>query len=241
LTVTWLARIPAQKRRGKLTCASTGRQSGAVSPEAFMTLSRSGPGGLNGLVHIGIDETSYRKGHKYITVIVNHDTNTVVWVADGHGKSVLEQFYKALTDEQLSSIKVVTGDGARWITDCVNEFTPDCERCALIHSMWSNGPWRPWTKSARIAGTPLMRRLSSFAAKKTRRSVAARRQMTKPQQRYKEARDAGFRTQAVCTYSLGKAPENLTENQKIRLDMIQANDPKLYRAYCNERIPAAAV
>lgn len=52
-----------------------------------------------------------------------------VWVADGHGKSVLEQFYKSLTDEQLASIKVVTGDGARWITDCVNEFTPDCERC----------------------------------------------------------------------------------------------------------------
>ena len=84
---------------------------------------------LNGLVNIGIDETSYRKGHKYITIVVNHDTNTVVWVADGHGKSVLEQFYKSLTDDQLASIKVVTGDGARWITDCGNEFTPDCERC----------------------------------------------------------------------------------------------------------------
>ena len=23
----------------------------------------------------------------------------------------------------------MTGDGARWITDCVNEFTPDCVRC----------------------------------------------------------------------------------------------------------------
>lgn len=84
---------------------------------------------LDGLVNIGIDETSYRKGHKYITVIVNHDANTVVWVGDGHGKSVLEQFYKAFTDEQLSSIKVVTGDGARWITEYVNKFTPDCERC----------------------------------------------------------------------------------------------------------------
>ena len=84
---------------------------------------------LDGLVNIGIDETSYRKGHKYITVVVNHDTNTVVWVGNDHGKSVLEQFYKALTDEQLASIKVVTGDGARWITECVNKFTPDCERC----------------------------------------------------------------------------------------------------------------
>ena len=58
---------------------------------------------------------SYKKGHKYITVIVNHDTNTVVWASEGHGKSVLEKFYKQLTPEQLSSIKVVTGDGAKWI------------------------------------------------------------------------------------------------------------------------------
>lgn len=84
---------------------------------------------LDGLVNIGIDETSYKKGHKYITVIVNHDTNTVVWAAQGHGKGVLKQFYETLTPEQLSGIKVVTGDGARWITECVNEYTPDCERC----------------------------------------------------------------------------------------------------------------
>ena len=82
---------------------------------------------LNGLVHIGIDETSYRKGHKYITVAVNHDTNTVVWVADGHGKSVLEQFYKYLTDEQLAGIKVVTGDGARWITDVEGRNNPSTD------------------------------------------------------------------------------------------------------------------
>ena len=34
-----------------------------------------------------------------------------------------------------------------------------------------------------------------------------------------------------AAYSLGKAPEHLTENQKIRLNMIQANDPQLFRAY----------
>ena len=84
---------------------------------------------LDGLVRIGINETSYCKGHKYITVIVNHDTNTVVWAAERHGKDVLTQFYEQLTDEQKATIKVVIGDGARWITDCVNEFTPDCIRC----------------------------------------------------------------------------------------------------------------
>ena len=32
-------------------------------------------------------------------------------------------------------------------------------------------------------------------------------------------------------YALGKAPENLTENQEVKLAMIQANDSRLYRAY----------
>ena len=53
----------------------------------------------------------------------------MVWASEDHGKSVLEKFYKQLTPEQLSSIKVVTGDGAKWITECVNEYTPDCAHC----------------------------------------------------------------------------------------------------------------
>ena len=57
---------------------------------------------LEGLVNIGIDETSYKKGHKHITVIVDHDTNTVGWASEGHGKSVLEKFYKQLPPEHLS-------------------------------------------------------------------------------------------------------------------------------------------
>lgn len=68
---------------------------------------------LTSLVRIGIDETSYKKGHKYITVIVNHDTNTVVWAAPGHGKAILDRFFQGLTEAQRNSIQVVTGDGAR--------------------------------------------------------------------------------------------------------------------------------
>ena len=45
---------------------------------------------LDGLVKIGTDETSYRKGHKFITIVVNHETNTVVWATQGVGKTVLE-------------------------------------------------------------------------------------------------------------------------------------------------------
>lgn len=52
---------------------------------------------FDNLVRIGVDETSYRKGHKYITTVVNHDTGNVIWVAKGHGKTIFEQFFKLLT------------------------------------------------------------------------------------------------------------------------------------------------
>ena len=41
---------------------------------------------FDGLVRIGIDETSYKKGHKYMTVVLDHDANRVVWCAKGHGR-----------------------------------------------------------------------------------------------------------------------------------------------------------
>ena len=44
---------------------------------------------FDNLEKIGIDETSYRKGHKYMTVVVNHDTGKVVWVAPGHELTTL--------------------------------------------------------------------------------------------------------------------------------------------------------
>ena len=40
---------------------------------------------------------SYRKGHKYITVIVNHDTNTAVWASNKHGKEIFSKFLESLT------------------------------------------------------------------------------------------------------------------------------------------------
>lgn len=94
---------------------------------------------LDNLVHIGIDETSHKKEHKYITVIVNHDTNTVVWVSLGHGKSVLKKFYQQLTPEQLASIKVVTVTVQNGSQSVSMSLLP-IAFAALISSMLYSGP-----------------------------------------------------------------------------------------------------
>jgi transposase len=38
---------------------------------------------FDGLYRIGIDEISYKQGHRYLTVVVNHDSGRLVWAAKG--------------------------------------------------------------------------------------------------------------------------------------------------------------
>lgn len=98
----------------------------------------------DGVSRIGIDETSYRKGHKYITVVTDHDTNQVIWVGDGTGKDVLNKFFAELTQEQRENIKLVSADGAKWIKTCIEEWLPNaremyrCISCSFLGNR-SNG------------------------------------------------------------------------------------------------------
>lgn len=157
---------------------------------------------LDGLVNIGIDETSYRKGHKYITVVVNHNTNTVVWVGND--------------------------DGARWITECVNKFTPDCERCVdPFHVIeWAMEALDAVRKERWHAAHEKAMKLVNDHPQKRGKPRADDRNAAMVH----DARKAASEIKGAV-YSLGKVPEHLTENQKIRLNIIQANDPQLFRAY----------
>ena len=47
---------------------------------------------------IGIDEKSYKKGHKYVTIFTDLDTGNVIFVCEGKDDSTLAQFYEKLFD-----------------------------------------------------------------------------------------------------------------------------------------------
>lgn len=87
------------------------------------------PRRFGNLKRIAIDETSYQKGYKYITTVMNLDNGEIVWAADGFGDEVLKQFFQQLTDEECASIEFVAADGARWITRQVEAFCPNAVRC----------------------------------------------------------------------------------------------------------------
>jgi transposase len=66
---------------------------------------------LNGLYRIGVDEVSYRKGHRYLTVVADHDRQgAVVWAKEGKNHAVLESFYDELGPERLARLEAVSLD-----------------------------------------------------------------------------------------------------------------------------------
>jgi len=84
---------------------------------------------LHGLRRFCVDETSYEKGHSYITVIYDMDRNRVVWLKKGFGVEVFSEFCELLSEEDRRSIAVVAGDGAKWIDTCVKKYFPNAKRC----------------------------------------------------------------------------------------------------------------
>ena len=104
------------------------RTAGDIAGRVAGRLESGMPCMFDGLTAIGVDETSHRKGHTYITVVVDHERKRVIWARDRYGKQVLDLFFEELTPEQRASIRIVTGDGARWIDSSVAEYCPNAER-----------------------------------------------------------------------------------------------------------------
>ena len=85
---------------------------------------------LEELYRIGVDEVSYRKGHRYLTVVADHDREgAVVWVAEGKDHSVLETFYDELGDERTQKLEVVTLDMGGAYEKATNAKAPHVIQC----------------------------------------------------------------------------------------------------------------
>ena len=65
---------------------------------------------LDGLVEIGIDEVSWRKGHRYLTLVADHGRRQIVWGAEGASAKVADEFYAQLGPERAGQIAAVSMD-----------------------------------------------------------------------------------------------------------------------------------
>jgi len=83
---------------------------------------------LQGLVAIGCDEISYRRGQRYLTSVVDHATGAIVWCAAGRNAKTLQGFFDELGDRR-SSIRAVSIDMAGGYEKAIRTSVPHAEVC----------------------------------------------------------------------------------------------------------------
>jgi transposase len=84
---------------------------------------------LEHLYRIGVDEISYRRHHNYLTIVADHDTGGVVWVAKGKRGAALEGLYDALGPDGRSRIEAVSMDLGTIYRDATRRRIPDATIC----------------------------------------------------------------------------------------------------------------
>ena len=78
-----------------------------------------------GLERLGFDEISIRKGHRYLTVVVDHHTGRLVWAHAGRDRKTVEKFLDLLGKERCEQLQLVSCDNAEWITGPVVRAVPE--------------------------------------------------------------------------------------------------------------------
>ena len=180
---------------------------------------------LEGLRRIGIDEISYKKGQRYITVVVDHDTRRLVWAAPGRDRATVGAFFDALGPERSALLTHVSADGADWIGYVVGKRAPQAIRCADAFHVVA------WATEA----LDVVRRQALANA----RALARAEGKGRPGRPRKDGTQASGprpgheRTRALqrARYALWKNPENLTSAQQTKLAWVATTDPELHRAY----------
>src|SRR4051794_21451507 len=157
---------------------------------------------LADLKRVGIDEISHRRGQRYLTVVVCHDTGRLVWAAPGRDRRTVEAFLEALGQDRCQQIELVSCDMAAWIA------APLAER--LGHAVRCVDPFHV-VQLATDALDEIRREVWNEARKAGQTTVA------------RELKGARF--------ALWKNPEHLTRRQRGKLASIQQTNQRLYRAY----------
>ena len=199
-TAAWLAVHTSRVAVAELlrvAWRTVGRMLTRVAEETGASIDR-----LEGLRRIGIDEISHRKGHRYLTVVVDHDTGRLVWAAPGHDEATLGRFFDALGEHRSGQLSLVSADAADWIANAVATRCPQAVLCLdPFHVV-------RWATDA----LDEVRRQTWNAARRSGQPALAR-----------ELKGARF--------ALWKNPEHLTVRQRSKLARVADVNQHLYKAY----------
>lgn len=118
--VAWCAASMDKSATFRL-CRIAWRTVGAIC--ARVVADELDPARLDGLFQIGIDEISWRRHHRYITLVVNHADAKVIWAGEGKGKKSADGFFDELGAQRCKDIQAVSMDLSPGYAASVREHT----------------------------------------------------------------------------------------------------------------------
>ena len=74
-----------------------------------------------GIIAIGVDEISRRKGHKYVTMVYDLTRMSLIWCGEGRSKETLRKFFSEWGEERTGAIQAVCLDMWRPYDDVIAE------------------------------------------------------------------------------------------------------------------------
>jgi transposase len=160
------------------------------------------PDRLSRLVDIGVDEISWRKHHRYLTLVSDHDTGKIIWGKPGKDTATLAAFFDELPDGAAERIEAVSMDMGPAYAKAVRTHAPEAVICF--------DPFHV-VQLATDALEALRRQVWQAARKLPNKRIA---------KKFKGAR-----------WALLKNPDTLTEDQAATLAEIKRSGGILWRAY----------
>jgi transposase len=160
------------------------------------------PDRLHNLFEIGIDEVSWRKQHRYLTLVADHIRGQIVWGTEGNSQAAADRFFKDLGKSRSHAIEVISLDMGPGYAKSAREHAPQAiiaidpyHVVALANRALDEVRRGYWNELRRVGDRDAARR-------------------------FKDAR-----------WSLLKAPKNLNEKQAATLRRLKAAGGEVWRAY----------
>lgn len=201
-TVAWLSARAAASTVAQLLRVTWRAVTGIVERVIAEAAGRTDR--LAGLRRIGIDEVAYRKGQRYLTVVVDHDSGRLVWAGKGRDKATVAAFFDALGPERARQLSHVSADAAEWIEAVVAERAPQAIRCLDPYHLVA------WATDA---------------------LDKVRRQVWNTERGGTGGRTQVSTMLKGARWALWKNPDRLSPPQRQTLAVIQKTNKPLYRAY----------
>ena len=156
---------------------------------------------IEGIVRIGVDEISWKRGHKYLTLVVDHDTGQVIWGAKGRRAVTLEAFFEQLGPDKTAQLEAISMDFGAPYAKATRENAPNAAICL-----------DPFHAVA----------MATKALDDTRRDQWREMRKVDP--------DAA-KTFKGTRFVLLKNPEKLTDTQTVQIAAIKRAGGRIWRAY----------